>query len=100
MGDALVVVFFLVVVYVVVVALVFLRKRMGKNRKRKEGWGEERGGGEVMGAVFAGIAAYEESLKGGRIRKQRRKTRGGRKSGASLWQISGRMGRVNKGGGE
>ena len=99
MGDALVVVFFLVVVYVVVVALIFLRKRMGKNRKKGVEGGEEKGGGEVMAAVFAGIAAYEGSLKGGRIRKQRR-IRGGRKSGASLWKTSGRMGRVNKGGGE
>ena len=97
MVDAVLLVGLLVVVYAVVVALIFLRKRVGKSRKKKAGREEEKGEG-MMAAVFAGIAVYEEGAKKGRIGKKGKNKRGGGKGGTSLWKIAGRMGWTNKGG--
>jgi len=93
----------LAVVYAVARFLVFLKKKTekggekGEMKARREG-GEKNSGGEVRAAVFAGIAAYEEGLRGGGIRKKRI-VGGGKQGEASLWKTSGRMGRKNREGG-
>ena len=92
MGDIVIVVVFLAVLFLFMWAVVlFLERRLG--RQRGEGVHEEREGGEedILPFIVAGVVAYRDSVEnvwGGRQRLVHKK----KEEGASWWKISRRMG--------